>query len=325
MNRRRVITLLAAAAAAPALLRPRAAGAQAAAKIPRIGIIDDAPMWQSFRHALREQGYVEGQKIAYEYRYSEGVPEQLTAIVSELIRRPVDLIATFGTQTTQAAKTATMTIPIVMVGVGDPVRSGLVASIARPGGNITGNTVLSPDMGPKRLEILREAIAGVTRVAFVVNPNNASHPATLAELKSAALATGVSAIGVEVGSVADLDGAFATLRRERVQALLVSNDPLHQLHVRRIIALLDQHRIAGMFQAKENVTAGGLMAYGASVPDLFRRAAGYVHRILQGARPADLPIELPTKFDLAVNLKTARALGLDLPPLMLARADEVVE
>jgi len=325
MNRRALLSLLVGAAIAPVLPRARTARAQAAAKIPRIGIIDDAPMWQSFRHGLRQQGYVEGQSIAYEYRYSEGVPERLETIVGELIRRPVDLIATFGTQTTQAAKAATTTIPIVMVGVGDPVRSALVASLGRPGGNITGNTVLSPDLGPKRLEILREAIAGVARVAFLVNPNNGSHPATLGELKSAAPPAGMTVIGVEVGSVADLDGAFAIIERERVQALLVSNDVLHQLHVRRIIALLDQHRIPGMFQAKENVAAGGLMAYGASVPDLFRRAAGYVHRILQGAKPADLPIELPTKFDLAVNLKTARALGLELPPLMLARADEVVE
>jgi ABC-type uncharacterized transport system substrate-binding protein len=325
MNRRDVVSLLAGAVAAPALLRPRVAHAQAAAKIPRIGIIDDAPMWQAFRQGLREQGYIEGQNIAYEYRYSEGVPDRLATIVGELIRRPVDLIATFGTPPTQAAKEATSTIPIVMVGVGDPVGAGLVASLARPGGNVTGNTILTPELSAKRLEILREAIAGVVRIAFLVNPNNASHVGTLAELKSAALAAGMTAIGVEVGSVADLDGAFATLQQERVQALLVSNDPLHQLHMRRIIALLDQHRLPGMFQNKENVAAGGFVSYGASVPDLFRRAAGYVHRILQGAKPADLPVELPIKYDLAINLRTARALGLDVPPLLLARADEVVE
>src|SRR5262245_31300134 len=157
MNRRALLSLLAGAAIAPVLPRGRTASAQPAAKILRIGTIDEAPMWQSFRHGLRQQGYVEGQSIAYEYRYSEGVPERLETIVGELIRRPVDLIATFGTQTTQAAKAATTAIPIVMVGVGDPVRSGLVASLARPGGNITGNTVLSPDLGPKRLEVLRDA------------------------------------------------------------------------------------------------------------------------------------------------------------------------
>src|SRR5262249_31107282 len=158
---------------------------------------------------------------------------------------------------------------------GDPVRAGLVASLARPGGNVTGNTILSPELSGKRLQILREAIPAVTRVAYLVNPNNASHGPTLTELKSAAAAAGMEAIGVEVGSAGDLEGAFATMLREHAQALLVSNDTLHQLHIARIIALLAQHRLPGMFQSKENVAAGGLMAYGASVPDLFRRAAGY--------------------------------------------------
>jgi putative ABC transport system substrate-binding protein len=319
MRRREFITLLGGTAVWPIAARAEVA------KIPRIGIIDDAPMWQAFRQALREHGYVEGQSINYEYRYSEGVPDRLPTIVGELIRRPVDVVATFGTPPTAAAKAATSVIPIVMVGVGDPVHAGLVASLARPGGNVTGNTVLSPDLAGKRLQILREAIASVTRVAFLDNPNNASHAPTLAELKTAAAAVGMTAIGVEVGSAADIDSAFVTLQHQRVQALLVSNDPLHQLHVDRIIALLAQHRLPALFQAKENVAAGGLMAYGASIPDLFRRAAGYVHRILQGAKPAELPVELPTKFDLAVNLKAARALSLDISPTLLALADEVIE
>ena len=239
--------------------------------------------------------------------------------------RPVDLIATFGTPPTQAAKAATTTIPIVMIGVGDPVGAGLVASLARPGGNITGNTVLSPDLGGKRLQILREAIASVSCVAYLANPDNASTVTTLAEMKVAAASAGMTVIGVEVGSGTDFDDAFTAMLRAHPDALLVSNDPLHQLHIDWIIAFLAQHRLPGMFQAKENVAAGGLMAYGASVPDLFRRAAAYVHRILEGAKPADLPVELPTKFDLAINLRTARALGLDLPPLMIARADEVIE
>jgi putative tryptophan/tyrosine transport system substrate-binding protein len=237
----------------------------------------------------------------------------------------VDVIATFGTPPTHAAKEATATIPIVMVGVGDAVRAGLVASLARPGGNITGNTVLSPDLGPKRLQILRETIARVQRVAFLANPNNASHVATLAELKLAATAASMVAIGVEVGSATEFDSAFAAMLHQRPDAMLVSNDPFHQLHIGRIIDFMAKNRLPGMFQAKENVAAGGFMAYGASVPDLFRRAAGYARRILQGTKPADLPVELPTKFDLAVNLKTARALGLELPPMLLARADEVIE
>ena len=320
MNRREFITLIGGAAA-----WPLAARAQQPARVPRIGIVDDAPMWHSFRQALREFGYVEGQSINYEYRYSEGVPDRLAAVVGELVRRPVDLIAAYGTPPTEAAKTATTTIPIVMIGVGDPVRVGLVASLARPGGNITGNTVLSPDLGAKRLQLLREAIPTVARVAYLTNPNNSGTLEVLAEMKRAAAAARMALIGVELGSTSDFDAALAVMLRERTEVLLVSNDPLHQLHVGRIIDFLAKNRIAGMFQSKENVAAGGLMGYGASLPDLFRRAATYVHRILQGAKPADLPVELPSKFDLAINLKTARALGLDLPPLLVARADEVIE
>jgi putative ABC transport system substrate-binding protein len=321
MRRRDLITILGGAAVA----WPLAARAQQPARLPRIGIIDDAPMWQAFRQALRELGYIEGQNIAYEYRYGEGEPGRLATVAAELVRRPVDVIATFGTPPTHAAKEATATIPIVMIGIGDPVRAGIVASLARPGGNITGNTVLSPDLGAKRLQIVREAIATATRVAYLANPDNASSVATLAEMKIAAAAAGMVLIPVQVGSVADFDPAFAAMMRERPDALLVGNDPLHQLHVNRIIEFLAKNRLPGMFQSKENVAAGGFLAYGASLPHLFRRGAGYVHRILQGTKPADLPVELPTKFDLAVNLTTAKTLGLDLPPMLLARADEVIE
>jgi putative ABC transport system substrate-binding protein len=321
MRRREFIALLSSGVAG----WPLAARAQQPTRVPRIGIVDDAPMWHSFRQALREFGYVEGQSINYEYRYSEGVPDRLAAVVGELVRRPVDLIAAYGTPPTEAAKAATTTIPIVMIGVGDPVRVGLVASLARPGGNITGNTVLSPDLGAKRLQLLREAIPTVGRVAYLVNPHNSGTLDVLAELKLAAAAAGMALIGVEFGSSSDFDAALAVMLRERVEVLLVSNEPFHQLHIGRIIDFLAKNRIAGMFQSKENVTAGGLMAYGASVPDLFRRAAAYVHRILQGTKPSDLPVELPTKFDLAINLRAARALGVDLPPLLIARADEVIE
>jgi ABC-type uncharacterized transport system substrate-binding protein len=322
LRRREFITLLGGAAAAA---WPLAVRAQQGAKMPRIGIVDDAPMWQTFRQALRELGYIEGETVNYEYRFSEGAPDRLATVVGERIRRPVDLIATFGTPPTQAAKAATTTIPIVMIGIGDPVRAGLVASLARPGGNITGNTVLSPDLSAKRLQLLREAIPTVARVAYLANPDNAGTLDVLAELKLAAAAAGMVLIGVEFGSATNFDGALPVMLRERAEVLLVSNDPFHQLHVGRIVDFLAKNRIAGMFQSKENVAAGGLMAYGASLPDLFRRAAAYVHGILQGAKPAGLPVELPTKFDLAINLKTARALGVDLPPLLVARADEVIE
>jgi putative ABC transport system substrate-binding protein len=320
IGRRELIAALGSAATWPLTAR-----AQQSAKIQRIGIIDDAPMWHSFRQALHELGYVEGQNVNYEYRYSEGVPDRLATVVNELIRLPVDLITTYGTPPTQTARAATTTIPIVMVGVGDPVRAGLVASLARPGGNLTGNTVLSPDLGAKRLQLLREAIAGVSRVAYLVNSDNAGTLDVLAELRVAASAAGMVLIGVEFSSATDFDSAVAVMLRERVEVLLVSTDPFHQLHIGRIIDFLAKNQIAGLFQSKENVAAGGLMAYGASLRDLFRRAAVYVHRILQGTKPADLPVELPTKFDLAINLKTARALGLDLPPLLVARADEVIE
>jgi putative ABC transport system substrate-binding protein len=320
IRRREFITLLGGAT----VVWPLAARAQPA-RVPRIGIVDDAPMWHSFRQALREFGYVEGQSIDYEYRYSEGVPGRLATAVGELVHRPVDLIASYGTPPTEAAKAATATIPIVMVGVADPVRAGLVASLARPGGNITGNTVVSPDLSGKRLQLLREAIPTVARVAYLTNPDNTATFDVLTEYKLAAAAAGIALIGVEFGSGSDFDVALAVMLRERTEVLLVSNDPLHQLHVGRIIDFLAKNRIAGMFQSKDKVAAGGLMAYGASLPDLFRRAAAYVHRILQGANPADLPVELPTKFDLAINLKTAKALGLDLPPLLVARADEVIE
>src|SRR5260370_15216571 len=312
MRRRDVITRLGSAAA-----WPLAARGQQPARVPRIGIVDDAPAWHSFRQALREFGYVEGQSVNYEYRYSEGVPDRLAAAVGEFVRRPVDLIAAYGTPPTEAAKTATTTIPIVMIGVGDPVRVGLVASLARPGGNVTGNTVLSPALGAKRLQLLREAIPTGARVAYLTNPDNVGTLDVLAELKLAAAAAGMALSGVEFGSASDFDAALAVMLRERAEVLLVSNEPFHQLHIGRIIDFLAKNRIAGLFKSKEHVAAGGPIAYGGGRPDLFRRAAAYVHRILQGAKPRDLPLELPSKIDLAINLKTARALGLDLPPLLI--------
>jgi putative ABC transport system substrate-binding protein len=324
VKRREFIALVSGGCLLLAVKVKRAWGQQPA-KIPRIGIIDDAPMWHSFRQALREFGNVDGQNIAYEYRYGEGAPHRLATVAAELVRRPVDLIATYGTQATQAAKEATATIPIVMIGVGDPVRVGLVESLARPGGNITGNTVLSPDLGPKRLQILREAIGNVRRVVFLANPDNASNMAALTETKIAASEAGTVLIPVEVRAVDDFDPAFAAVVREQPDAVLVSNDLFHQLHIRHIIEFLAESRLPGMFQSKESVAVGGFIAYGPNLPDLFRRAAGYVHRILQGTQPADLPVEVPTKFDLAVNLKTAKALGIELAPTFIARADEVIE
>jgi len=292
---------------------------------PRIGIIDDSPVWNAFRHGLRDLGYLEGQNIAFEYRYAGGLPNRLALVAVELVHRPVDLIATFGTPPTIAAKRATTTIPIVMIGVGDPVGAGLVSSFNRPGGNITGNTILGPEVAGKRLQLLKEVIPSLSRVAFLWNPDNASHPAQLAELRVAVETLGIKLLPVAVLSPDEFDRAFAEMVRERADAFLMTNDPFHQLSIGRIIDFLANNRLPGMFLTREIVAAGGLMSYGASVPDLFRRGAVYVHKILQGTRPADLPVEQPTKFELVVNLRTAKALGLTIPEPFLLLADEVIE
>jgi putative ABC transport system substrate-binding protein len=237
----------------------------------------------------------------------------------------VDVIATFGTPASLAAKQATNTIPIVMISIGDPVRAGLVPSLARPGGNITGNTSLGPDVGAKRLQILKEAIPTVSRVALLWNPDNASSVLQFEEVQAAAPTLGVMVISVSVSPRIELETAFVAMMKERPDAFAMHAEPFHQTHIAWIIDFMAKNRLLAMYQLSENVRAGGLMSYGASEPDLFRRAAGYVHRILQGTKPADLPVEQPVKFDLAVNLKTAKAIGLTLPPGILALADEVIE
>jgi len=322
VRRREFIALLGSAAAA----WPLAARAQQpGTKTPRIGIIDDSPMWNSFRRGLRDLGYFEGQNIAFEYRYANGMPERLTEVATELVRRPVDLIATYGTPATLAAKQATATIPVVMIGIGDPIRARVMASLGSPGGNITGNTILSPDLSAKRLQLLKELISSVSRVAFLWNPDNASNTAIFEELQVAAPASGTALISVKVSNVTDFDSAFSAMMREGPDAFLMTNDPFHQLHIGRILEFLAQQRLPSLFQARENVVAGGFVSYGASLPDLFRRGAWYVHKILQGTKPADLPVEQPARFELVINLKVAQALGVNVPDKLLALADEVIE
>jgi putative ABC transport system substrate-binding protein len=321
MKRRDFISV----AGGAALAWPLSVHAQQPAKVPRIGIIDDSPIWNAFRQSLRDLGYLEGENIAYEYRYAGGLPERLAWISAELVRRPVDLIATSGTPATQAAKAATKTIPIVMIGVGDPVGAGLVSSLARPGGNITGNTILGPDVAGKRLQLLKELIPSLSRVAFLWNPDNASHPAQLAELQAAAQLLGMTLLPLPVRGPDEFESGFAAMMSERPDALLMTADPLHQLSIMRIIDFLAGNRIPGMFVAREIVVAGGLISYGASMPDLFQRGAFYVHKILQGTKPADLPVEPPTKFELVVNMKAANAIGLSVSESFLLRVDEVIE
>ena len=263
--------------------------------------------------------------IAFEYRRADGAPERLAEAATDLARRPVDVIATFGTAPSIAAKAATTTIPIVMIGPGDVVRTGLVQSLAHPGGNITGNTILGPEVQPKRLQLFKAAVPALSRVAFLSNPDNASTRLSFEEMRAAAPTLGMTLIAVSVHRADEFDGALTAMMREHPDGLIVSGDPLHLLHLGRIINFLANNRLPGLFQQRENVLAGGLMSYGASLPDLFRRGAGYVHKILQGTKPADLPVEQPTKFDLVINLITAKTLGLTIPEAFLLRADEVIE
>jgi len=321
MKRREFIALL----GGTAFAYPHPLWAQQSGKIPRVGIIDDSPIWNPFRETLRELGYVEGRNIAFEYRYAGGLPDRLVWVAADLVRRPVDLIVTSGTPAAYAAKHATTTIPIVMIGVGDPVGAGLVSSLARPGGNVTGNTILAPDVAGKRLQLLMEAVPHLSRVAFLWNPNNASHPAQLAELQKAVEILRVKRLPVGVRNSDELLNALNAMTRERPEGFLMTNDPLHQLAIGTIIDFLATNRLPGMYISREIVMAGGFLSYGPSLHDLFRRGAGYAHRILQGAKPADLPVEQPIKFELVINLKAAKAMGLDVPPTFLARADDVIE
>ena len=323
--RRREFTALIGGVGLLLAVKVRRARGQQSAKIPRIGIIDDSPIWNAFRHGLRDLGYLEGGNIAFDYAYGDGMPERLAEAAAALVRRPVDVIATYATPASFAAKQATTTIPIVMISIGDPVGVGLVPSLARPGGNITGNTILGPDVGAKRLQILKEAIPTISRVAFLWNPDNASNVLQFREVQAAAPALGVTVISVSVSPRIEFETAFAAMMKERPDAFAMTAEPFHQTHIAWIMDFMARNRLPAAYQLSETVRAGGLMSYGASQPDLFRRAAGYVHKILQGTKPADLPVELATKFDLAVNLKTATALGLELTPTFIARADEVIE
>ena len=321
MRRREFITLLGGAAAT----WPFAARAQQAAKVARIGVVDNTARWDAFRQALRDLGYIEGQNVKFEYRFGDGAPARLTAAATELAHLPVDVIATFGTPASRAARQATATVPIVMIGVGDPISAGLVTNIARPEGNITGFSGLSSDTVTKGVQFFREIVPTIRRVAFVWNPDNASNLAQLESLRKLTPLVGITLISVEVSNAANLENAFASMMHEHPDAVIMTGDPFLGRHRKWIIDFLMTHKLPGMMQLKEDAAAGGLMSYGVSLPDLFRRGAGYVHKILQGAKPGDLPVEQPTKFELTINLKTANALGLSVPPTLLALADEVIE
>ena len=321
MKRRAFITLLGSAAAA----WPLAARAQQPARMPRIGIIDDEPDWDNFRQGLRNLGYVENENLAIEYRTAEGKPDRLVQAARELVSLPVNVIVVVGSTAARAARQATSTIPIVMIAIGDPVRAGFAMSLARPGGNMTGNSALAPDLIGKRLEILKECVPTVARVAFLWNPDNDSNLAFLEELIIAVPGLGLQLISVPIRNADEFEGAFATMMQRRPNALVMSGDALLRRHMSKIIDFAAKNRLPDMYQAKEYVAAGGLISYSPNLSQLFRQGAVYVHRILQGAKPADLPIEQPTRFELIINLKSARALGITVPLPLLGRADEVIE
>ena len=314
------------------LAAPLAADAQQAGKVPRIGFLsltspsDRPPLFDAFRQRLRELGWVEGQNIVIDYRYAEGRVDRLPDLAAELVRLKVDLIVSWGTQGVTAAKNATETIPIVMIAVRDPIGIGLIASLARPGGNVTG---VSGSAGlewvAKQLELLKETVPKIRRVAILSNPTNAYHQLAIREVNVAARSLGVQLQLLEARGPNEFDGAFAAMAKERVGALLVLSDVMLNSHRTRLADLAARSRLPAAYGVRESVEAGGLMSYGPSFLDSFRRAATYVDKILKGAKPAELPVEQPTKFELVINMKTAKALGLTIPQSVLRRADHVIE
>jgi putative ABC transport system substrate-binding protein len=326
MRRRDFITLLGGAAAA----WPVAAKAQQPGKLPTLGFLgSNTPATQSpwtvaFAHRLRELGWIEGRTVAIEYRWTEGRSERAAEIAAELVRLNVDVIFTSGTASVAAARRATSIIPIVFAAAADPVGAGLVASLAKPGGNVTGLSVQQPDLAGKRLEILREVVPGLRRLAILANVGAPGSMLDLTEVLASARTLDLGVARIEVQRAEDIAPAFDVVRG-RADALYVVSDPLMTVHRLRINTLALGARLPTMHALREYVEAAGLMSYGPNFPDLFRRAAELVDRILRGAKPGDIPVAQPIKFDLVINLTTAKALGLDIPPSLLARADEVIE
>jgi putative tryptophan/tyrosine transport system substrate-binding protein len=309
------------------------AAAQPAGTVPRVGYLNPGsssdPVRQrrleALRQGLRELGSVEGRNIALEPRWAEGKYDRYPALAADLVRSKVDVIVAWSGQATKAAQEATRTIPIVMSLVNDPVGSELVASLARPGGNVTGTTVMAPDVVGKRLELLKEVVPKVSRVAVLQHPDNPASAPMLREVEARARALRVRLQILGVRNPAEIDSAFAAMTRERAGALLTLSDAIFDNQQRQILELAAKRRLPAIAGNRQYAEAGGLAAYGADFLDLERRAATYIDKILRGAKPADLPVEQPTKFELVINLKTAKALGLTIPQSLLVRADQVIE
>jgi putative ABC transport system substrate-binding protein len=313
------------------LAAPLAAGAQQTMKITSIGYLSgpslsaNAARIEAFRRGLRELSYVEGKNIVIEWRSGDGKPEGLPALAAELVRLKVAVIVTSGGALTRRAKEATSTIPIVMTNDPDPVGDGFVASLARPGGNITGLSTFAPELSGKRLEILRGVVPKLSRVAVLGSSTATGYAQTLKEIEPAAKAFKMQLQFLDVKHAKDIETAFQAASEGRAQGVLTLNSAILGSQRAQIVELAIKERLPVMYHQNEFVEAGGLMFYGANVPDLSRRAASYVDKILKGAKPADLPIERPIKFELIINLKTAKALGLTIPPSLLQRADQVIE
>jgi putative ABC transport system substrate-binding protein len=327
VKRREFIALLGSAATATS---PLAALAQEARKLYRVGFLWDSPAVyadaiEAFRRGLRELGWIEGQNIAVEYRWAEGRPERMRELAEELVRLKVDIIVVPSSIYTEAAKRATSTIPIIFMSHAEPIKSGHVVSLARPGGNVTGLATMTPETSVKALELLTEAIPGVSRVAVIWDPATPSHEPGRHAVETAGAAMGLQLQALGVRAASEYDAAFAAISRNHADAVLILATPLYLAGAKRLAELAIAHKLASVVTDRQYAEAGGLLSYGTSRVDLFRRGATYVDKILKGAKPADLPVEQPTKFQLVINLKTAKALGLEIPPTLLSRADEVIE
>ncbi|MBV9859855.1 MAG: ABC transporter substrate-binding protein [Alphaproteobacteria bacterium] len=327
MRRRDVLALVGSGAAIGVCAAFAAAAKPVEGRTARVGVLGTAP-WAPFedlREGLRELGYIEGKHIAFEYRWSNGHNETYPTLAAELVALPVDLIITIATPATLAARDATSTIPILMVPVGDPIKSGLVANLAHPGGNLTGFTIFTADTAGKRVELLKQTLPSLSRLAVLANPVNPYTKLELASVEPAAAALGIALETVEAADDAQLDQALDTLRGSRPDAVFVVNDQFLLSRRDRIVAAVTADRLPSIYGFREYVDAGGLLYYGSNYRAEFRRAADYVDKILNGTKPGDLPVQRATTFELVINLKTAAALGLTVPPSLLAQADEVIE
>jgi putative ABC transport system substrate-binding protein len=324
MNRRTFL----AGTGAVFLAAPLGAEAQQASKRARVAVIGNAPLpvYENFRRGLYELGWTEGQNITIEYRWAEGQLGRLPTLAAELVRLKPDLIVAITHRVALAVKNATTTIPVVFAQVNDPVGVGLVPSLARPGGNVTGLSLQGLDVIGKRLELLKEMAPSASRIAYLRNPDEPYSPAYLREVQRGAHVLGMKEVfSAEVRGSSDFDVAFESIVKQRLDGMMVESNALNLAHSVRIAELAVEHRILAMYADRRFIEAGGLMSYGPLLPAHFRRLADYVDKILKGAKPGDLPIEQPTRFELLINLKTVKTLGLTMPPLLLLRADEVIE